>query len=79
MAFLRPPSECLAEEVCGGTITFDPALPQKKIVDLIGKDQFLKLNILFAQALDQVSGLLEWNIAVIVAMNEQHRRFPIID
>ena len=36
----------------------------------------LKVNILLPQTLNQIGGLGERHVAVIVAMDEEHRRLP---
>src|ERR1051325_4483443 len=54
-----------------------PILPQQKIMDLIREDELLKFHVLPAQSLHQVGGLSERNIAVIIAMDQQHRRAPL--
>ena len=48
-------------------------------MDLIGKDQLFELDILFPQPLHQISRLLERNIAVVVAVDQQDGRLPLLD
>ena len=45
-------------------------------MDLVGKNDLLQVDILLAQALDQVSCLGERHVAVVVAVHEKHRRLP---
>ena len=45
-------------------------------MDFIREYQLLKLNMIFTQALGQVHGLSEWNVSIIVAMDQQYGRFP---
>src|ERR1051326_4610315 len=51
-----------------------PILPKQKIVDLVRKNKLLELHVLPAQPLNQVGGLPEGHIAVIIAVDQQHRR-----
>src|SRR6266481_7944012 len=64
------------QEVRGGLVAPHPALPQQEIMDFIRKDDLLEGHILLSQALHQVRGLLERHVTIIVAMNQQHGRFP---
>ena len=54
----------------------DPALPHEETMNLIGKDQFLDMHFLHAQALQQIDRLREINIAIVIPLDEQHRRPP---
>src|ERR1700761_5684482 len=72
-------AKLFAEELRRSAIAFDPAFPEKEIMDFVRKNQLFKLHILFAQSLGQISGLLEWDVAIIVAMDQEHGRFPLID
>ena len=49
---------------------------QQKIVDLVRKNELFDVHIAFAKARDEVHGLREIHITIIVAMNKEHRRFP---
>src|SRR5258708_3852392 len=57
-------------------ISLYPRPPQQEIVNLVGKNDLLDVNILPPQALYQISGLGERNVAVVVAVHEEHRRLP---
>jgi hypothetical protein len=45
------------EEFCRGLVSLHPCAPEQEIMDLVGKDDLLDVNVLPAQALNQVSGL----------------------
>ena len=45
-------------------------------MNLIGEHEFLDVHFLSAQALQQIDRLLEIDIAIVVPLNEQHRRPP---
>ena len=49
---------------------------QKKIVDVVGKDELLDLDAFFAKASREVYGLREIDVAVVVAVNKQDGRLP---
>src|SRR5215467_12377598 len=54
-----------------------PTLPHQEIVDLVRKNQLFKVDALLPQALNQVGGLLEGHVAVVVTMDQQDRRLPL--
>ena len=72
-------AQLFTKELRRGTIALDPAFPEKKVMDLVRENQLFKLHVLFAQALDQISGLLEWDVAIIVTMDQEHGRLPLIN
>jgi hypothetical protein len=49
---------------------------QQEVVNLVRVDDLLKGHALGPQALHQVDGLAELDVAIIIAMNQQHRRPP---
>src|SRR5262249_3959311 len=67
------------EEIRRSLVAAHPVLPQQEVMDLIRNHNLLKLHALPAQALDQVDCLLEGHVAIVVAMDEQHRRLPVIN
>src|SRR4051812_11347152 len=67
------------EEIGGGVISAQPVFMAQEVVNVIGKDQLLELDVALAQAAHQLDRLIEGDVAVIVAMNQQHRRFPFFD
>jgi hypothetical protein len=36
-------------------------------------------DLLRAQFFDKIGGLLEWHVAIVVAMNKEHTRAPVRD
>src|SRR5581483_12502712 len=54
----------------------DPAAPHQETVDFVRDNQLFEGSVLGSQALDQVDGLREGNIAVVIAVNQEHRGFP---
>ena len=63
------------EEICRGRVSADPTLVHEKAMDLIREDDLLKGYVVSPEPLRQVDRLLEGNVAVIVALDEQYRRF----
>src|ERR1700739_807226 len=49
---------------------------QQKIVNLIRENELFDMHVTFAKAGDKVNGLREVYVAIVVAMNKEHRRFP---
>src|SRR6266446_4859801 len=54
----------------------DPALPHEEPMNLIGEHEFLDVHFLSAQALQQIDRLREIHIAIVIPLDEQHRRPP---
>src|SRR5512138_1600186 len=71
--------ELLLEKVLGCRISADPVPPKQKIVDFIGENKFLDMNVLGPQALQQIHSLRKRHVAVVVAVNEKNRRTPGLD
>lgn len=69
----------LAEEVGGGVIGLDPAFLSEKAVDFIREDELLKIDALLAEGFHQCDSLMERNIAIVIAMDEQDGRSPGIN
>ena len=46
---------------------------KQKIMHVIGEDELLDFHAAFAETSDQIDGLGEIHVAVVVAMNEKHR------
>ena len=57
-------------------IRIHPTFPQQKIVDLIRINDLFEVHTLFLQPLRKVGRLAERYVAIVVAVNEQHRRLP---
>ena len=58
------------KEIAGGVVGSKPASMQKKIVDLVGENQLLNFHVFSAQTRDQIDGLGEDYVAIIIAVNE---------
>src|SRR5580704_8832097 len=52
---------------------------EEKIVDLVGEDELLDGDAACTEAGHQIDGLREVDVAVVVAMDEENRRFPGVD
>lgn len=39
----------------------------------------LECDVLGVQLFDQIGGFLEWHVAIVVAMDQQHGRAPVRD
>src|SRR5579871_511960 len=76
LAALSRAPQLLVKKLCSGLIPFYPCAPEQEVMDLVRENDLLDVNVLAAQALNQVSGLGERNVAVIIAMHEKHRRLP---
>src|SRR5215471_3329719 len=57
----------------------EPIFVQKKIVNFVGKDKLFDFYVLRAETRDEVDGLREVDVTIIVAMYEENGRFPSID
>ena len=64
------------KEIAGSVIGSQPVAMQQKIVDFVWENQLLNFYVLGAQASDRVNGLRKNHVAIVVAMNEEHRRAP---
>src|SRR3984893_5923290 len=64
------------EEIASGMIAGEPIAMEEKIVDVVGEDQLFDGDTAGAEAGDKVHGLREVNVAVVVAVDEQHGRPP---
>ena len=62
--------EVFSEEIGGGAIGLNPAFLGEEAVNFIGEDEFLEFDTLFAQSFDQRNGLVEGDIAIVVAVDE---------
>ena len=63
----------LSEEVGGRVIRLQPAFFGEEAVDLIGENEFLEFDALFAKRFDQRHGLVERDITIVIAMDQQDR------
>ncbi len=78
MPFARG-SQIAVEEFGSGGVGADPIAPAEQIVNFVGDDQLLECDFLGAQFFDQISGLLERHVAIVVAMDQQHGGTPVRD
>ena len=68
--------EFAIEKVRSGAIGGEPILMQKKIVHFVGEDELFDFDVFGAEAGDEINGLGEVDVSVVVAVNEQNGRFP---
>src|SRR5438477_9448748 len=71
--------EFAVEEIGGGVISREPVFVQKEVVDFIREDELFDFDVAGAEARDEIDGLREVNVAVVVAVNEERGRFPSVD
>lgn len=71
-------NELPRKEIVRGRVCREPIAMQKKVVHLIWKDQLLDFYALFSQIFRELYRLTERDVAIIIALNEQHRRPPRI-
>ena len=64
------------EKIAGRVIRREPGPVQKKIMNLVRKNQLVERDSLFAQCLGQVDHLGEGDVAIIVALNQKHGGTP---
>src|SRR5439155_23794043 len=62
------------EEISRRSVCAHPDLPHQEIMNVIGEDEFLKPNMVLTQTLSKVHGLIEGDITIMIAMNQQHGR-----
>src|SRR5437870_4054232 len=68
--------ETTVEEIARCVISGQPIFVQQKIVNVVGKNELFDLDAFLAEARDEIDGLGEINVAVVVAVNEQDGRLP---
>jgi len=64
------------EEIACGVIGRNPIPVQQKIMHVIRKNELFDLHVSFSEPSHEVHCLGEVNVAIVVAMNEKHGRFP---
>ena len=69
----------LSEEIGGCVIGLDPAFFGQETVDFVGKDELLKIDALFTQSFDERDSLVEGNVAIVIAVDQQNGRAPGAD
>src|SRR6266403_5166281 len=64
------------KKIAGRMIRLEPRTMQQKIVNLVRENKLFDVHVALAKARGEVHGLREVHIAIVVAMNKEHRRFP---
>src|SRR5215469_13647500 len=64
------------KEVELGTVDLQPGSMAEEFVDFVGNDELFQIDVLAAKRGNQVDRHGEIDVAVIVAVDEQHRRAP---
>src|SRR6266567_786177 len=57
------------KKVGAGVVGADPIAAQQEVVDFVGKDKFLEFNLLTTESFDELDGLGERHVAVVVAVD----------
>ncbi len=65
--------QMLIKKVRTRVIGAQPILMTQEVVYLIRKDQFFKIDSVASQAADQIHRLGKFDVAIIVAVNQEHR------
>src|SRR5439155_25299933 len=73
----RPLSQFFSNEIDTRLISPHPVPPYQKIMNLIGENYLFEINLLLTQPFGQIDRLVEWHVTIIIAMNQQNRRFPV--
>ena len=68
----------MVEEIAGGVVDREPVAMQKKIVNFVGEDELFDFHVFGAKAGNQIYGLSEKNVAIIITMDEQDWRTPSV-
>lgn len=75
VAFLQMPFEVKI----GRLKETHPRCVASQVVNLIGQHHFGVIDVMRPQRFDELGGLLDRNVAVVVGMNDEHRGFPSVD
>src|SRR5690242_2111580 len=67
------------EKIGAGFICLHPVLMQQEVMNFVGENELLEMDPLLAQRPRKFYRLREIHIAVVVAVNQQHRRLPFLD
>ena len=67
------------EKVRRRFVAADPVLMSQEVVHFVGQHELLDFDLPFPQLDDQVDRLDERHVAVVVSMDQQHRRLPGVD
>ena len=71
--------EHLREECHVGGVGPGPGYVPQESVDLVGDHEFVLRDMRRIETAREIDRLRERHVAVVVALNEQHRRFPVGD
>ena len=72
-------SQLAIEEISGGTVSCEPIPIEKKVVNLIGENEFLEVHALLAQSVCYVNRFGERHIPIVIAVYQQDRGAPVPD
>src|SRR5215469_9226382 len=64
------------EEFLALVVGVDPVAPEQEVVDFVGIDDLLEGHALGFETLGEIDGLAELNVAVVVALDQEHGRAP---
>src|SRR5262249_57826884 len=65
-------SDLSVQEIRRRMVGREPVAMLEKVVNLIGEDELLELDAAFAKCLREHDALVEGNVAVVVAVNQEH-------
>lgn len=65
--------QSVIKKFAGGAVGFEPRMMEQKVVNFVGENELLDVHAARPQPGDQVHGLCEIHVAIVVAMNEEHR------
>src|SRR5439155_11190971 len=72
--------ELAIEEIGGSFVAGEPVAMEQEIVNFVGEDELLDFDVaLGPEAGDKIDGLREVDVAIVVAVNEEHRGLPSVD
>ena len=75
----KPPLlQLVIEETTGRIVGIHPVAPEQEVVDVVREDQLFERHALRPQPLNQIRGLGEVHVAIIIAVDQQHWRLPFI-
>src|SRR6266446_509851 len=70
--------EMAVKKIAGGAVGLQPMPVQQKIMHVVGENELFDFHAVFAEARDQIHGLRKIYVAVVVAVDEEHRRLPSV-
>src|ERR1035437_5527400 len=75
----RRDSQLPPEEIDRRMVTAQPGGMPQEAVDLVGQDELLEIHTLLAERIRERDGLAEVDVAIVVAVNHQHRGAPTVE